>query len=211
MSLLAGLARAFRRPRGNRRVARYARRTASTLSTGPTVREAERPVRALLWGLLALVGAQAEAGLLSALAPGAAFRVEIPALLIVFAALELTAIEGAITAFLCGYVADLFLDTPAGTGRALAVGLFVSVRVAATRMVLPPAFASALFTALGVTGWHAGVWLGGALSTTDVATLGRTVFVALPSALLTAALAPWLHGWLARLDAKTSGASAAGA
>lgn len=210
MSLLGSLSLAIRRPRGNRRVARFARRTASTLSTGPTVREAERPVRALLWALLALVGAQVEAGLLSSIAPGATLRLEIPALVIAFAALELTAIEGALAAFLCGFVAELFLDAPAGTGRTIAVVLFVAIRLSATRMVLPPLFASAFFTLLGVTGWSAGVWLGGALSTSDVAPLGRTVFVALPSALVTAALAPWLHGWLARLEAKTAGTPAAG-
>jgi cell shape-determining protein MreD len=211
--LLRSLGRLLRkRRRPNRRVARFAKRAVAprglTPTLGPPSKEATKLWRALVWGAVALVLCQVEAGLLPHLG-STEWRIDLPLLVITFCALRLGAIEGAVSAFVLGWVGDLFVQGPPGLCRFLAVAVWWGVRVSSAKAKLPPAVAPVVFTLAGAVVYEAGVLAGLAFVAEGGTGPGTIAWISVvPRAILTA-LAAWpLHAGLARLETWTEGARA---
>jgi hypothetical protein len=187
---------------------RYARRAArgTTLTLGSArVAEDGRPWRALVWGALALVLYRVESGLLAQLGPSVA-RVDLAVLLAVFAALELAAIEGVLTAFVVGYVADMFVLGPPGMCRFLAVGAWLGVRLVSARVHLSPLLAALLFTLGGAAAYQFGVLSLMELAAGRAEGPGTIAWLSVvPHAALTAAFAPLAFRLFGAIQARTGG------
>jgi hypothetical protein len=206
MSLRRSFLRFLAGPPRNRRVARSSMRAARgrSFSLGPDPGEGSRVWRALLWGGVALLLSQIEAGLLPHLDPGAALRIDVPLLVVVFCALQLGAIEGAVAAFVLGWVGDLFVMGPPGLCRFLAVAGWVGVRIAAARIPLPQLLAVPLFTFGAGMFYGVGVLGGVSLVAEGGAGPGTIAWLSVvPQAALTALAALPLHAALGRLEAAT--------
>ena len=163
-------------------------------------REPMRLWRVPLWPLLALFLYQAEAGLLAHLGPEVV-RVEVAVLFVVFFALQLGAIEGALAAFAVGYVADLFVQGPPGLCRFVAVAVWTIIRVVSARMNAPMWFASVAWGFGAAAGWQAAVLGGIGLGAGEGQGPGTIAWLSVvPQALLTALFALPLHAALGRLD-----------
>lgn len=107
-----------------------------SLPVGAKAQEGHRIWRALLWGLVALLLFQIQAGFkLHVQHPF--LRVDVAALVLFFVALDLGAIEGAVSAFVVGFVADLFLLGPPGLCAFVAVALWTGAH-----LIPPRAFRS---------------------------------------------------------------------
>lgn len=195
----------LRRRRGNQRVSRQASRAilGSISLSGTQRREPMRLWRVLLWPLLALLIFQIEAGLLGHV--GAVARVDVAVLFISFFALHLGAIEGALAAYLVGYVADLFVQGPPGLCRFLAVATWTVVRVASARVSLPTWFSSLVYAGCAAAAYQAGVLGGLSLVAGEGNAPGTIAWLSVvPQAILTAVFAVPLHAALQRLDRLTT-------
>src|SRR5690606_22925297 len=107
-----------------------------SLPIGAGSRDGRRVWRALVWGLVALLLFQIQAGCkLHVQHPFV--RIDVAALVLFYVALELGAIEGAISAFAVGFVADLFLLGPPGVCAFLAVAIWTGAH-----LIPPRAFRS---------------------------------------------------------------------
>jgi hypothetical protein len=203
VSLLGQLTRSLRGD--GARAPRYARRAArgAGLSLGTPRADQGRAVRALLWGALALVLFGVEAGLLVHVDLPVA-RVDVAVLLVVFAALELGAIEGVLAAFAVGYVADLFVAGPPGLCRFLAVALWIGVRVTSVRVQLPPVVTAVVFTFGAVAAYQTGLLALMQLAAGRAEGPGTIAWLSVvPHAALTAALAPLAFRGLGAIEART--------
>lgn len=107
-----------------------------SLPVGPEAREGHRIWRCLLWAAIALVLFQIEAGIKLHL-QHPFLRVDVASMVLFFVALELGAIEGALSAFAVGFVADLFVLGPPGLCSFLAVAIWTGAH-----LVPPRAFRS---------------------------------------------------------------------
>ena len=206
-SLLRSFQRLLRKRRPNRRVARFARRagTAKAFSIGPPAKEATRLWRVLVWGAVALVISQLEAGLLPHLGTSS-LRVDVPLLVVTFCALQLGAIEGAVAAFVLGWIGDLFVQGPPGLCRFMAVAVWTGVRVSSTKVRLPPLVAPVAFTFGAGLVYQAGILAGLAFVAEGGAGPGTIAWLSVvPQAVLTALAALPLHLGLARLETWTEG------
>ncbi|WP_373048263.1 hypothetical protein [Vulgatibacter sp.] len=201
MNLLAHFIARLRRERGNQRIERQARRAIlGSIALGDRRREPTRLWRALLWPLLALALYQVEAGMLAHFGPEVA-RVEVAVLFVTFFALQLGAIEGAVAAYLVGYVADLFVQGPPGLCRFVAVAVWTLVRVGSARVGMPGWLSILVWTLGAAAAWQAGVLGGLALVAGEGNGPGTIAWLSVvPQAILTALFALPLHAGLGRLD-----------
>lgn len=176
-----------------------------SLPVGAQLREGRRVWRALLWGLLALLLFQFQAGFkLHVQHPF--LRVDVAALLLFYIALELGAIEGAVSAFVVGFVADLFVLGPPGLCTFLAVALWTAAHLLPPRVFrygwIGPGTLAFLFSIafqLGILGIES------AIRPTAEAP-GTLAWASVPPvAVLTAAIAIPFRSLLRRLDRAISG------
>lgn len=124
-------------PPSRRRPLPHVRRAIlGSLPVGAGATEGKRAWRAIVWGLVALFLFQLQAGIKLHL-PHPFLRIDVAALLLFFIALELGAIEGAISAFVVGFVADLFVLGPPGLCAFVAVALWTGAH-----LIPPRAFRS---------------------------------------------------------------------
>lgn len=206
-SLLRSFQRLLRKRRPNRRVARFARRAASArpITLGAPSKEGSRLWRVLIWGAVALFLAQVEAGVLPHLGSHAV-AIDVPLLVVTFCALQLGAIEGAVAAFVLGWIGDLFVQGPPGLCRFMAVAVWTGVRVSSTKVHLPPALAPVAFTFAAGLVYEAGILAGLAFVAEGEAGPGTIAWLSVvPQAVLTAVAALPLHAGLQRLEAWTEG------
>lgn len=206
-SFLRSFQRLLRKKRPNRRVARFARRATSgrAFSLGAPSKEHTRLWRVLVWGAVALVLSQVEAGLLPHLGPHAV-AIDVPLLVVTFCALQLGAIEGAIAAFVLGWIGDLFVQGPPGLCRFMAVAVWTGVRVSSTKVHLPAKLAPVAFTFGAGLVYEAGILAGLAFVAEGGAGPGTIAWLSVvPQAVLTAIAALPLHLGLSRLETWTEG------
>ncbi len=207
---MSGLLRSFqrllrKRRRPNRRVARFAKRVATgrSFNLGPPSKEGTKLWRVLVWGAVALILCQVEAGLLPHLGTSS-WRIDVPLLVVTFCALQLGAIEGAVAAFVLGWVGDLFVQGPPGLCRFMAVAVWTGVRVSSTKVKLPPLVAPVFFTCAGALVYEAGILAGLAFVAEGGGGPGTIAWLSVvPQAILTALAALPLHAGLARLETWT--------
>ncbi|HLV59998.1 MAG TPA: rod shape-determining protein MreD [Fredinandcohnia sp.] len=148
-----------------------------SLPVGAEPREGRRAWRALLWALIALLLFQIQAGLKLHLQQPY-LRIDVAALVLFFVALELGAIEGALSAFAVGFVADLFVLGPPGLCAFLAVALWTGAH-----LVPPRAFRSG--------------WLGPAALAFAFSAAFQLGILLIETAILPAAQAPGPTAWAA--------------
>jgi hypothetical protein len=206
-SFFRSFQRLLRKKRPNRRVARFARRATSgrSFSLGGPTKEHTRLWRVLVWGAVALVLCQVEAGVLPHLG-ARAVAIDVPLLIVTFGALQLGAIEGAIAAYVLGWIGDLFVQGPPGLCRFMAVAVWTGVRVASTKVHLPARIAPVAFTFAAGLVYEAGILAGLALVAEGGAGPGTIAWLSVvPQAVLTAIAALPLHAGLARLETWTEG------
>lgn len=122
-----GVSRSFHRlpPRPKPHVRRA---ILGSLPLGPEAREGRRAWRCLLWALIALFLFQIQAGIKLHL-PHPFIRVDVASVVLFFVALDLGAIEGVLSAFAVGFVADLFVLGPPGLCSFLAVALWTGAHL----------------------------------------------------------------------------------
>lgn len=206
-SLVRSFQRLLRKRRVNRRVARFAQRAgmSASFAVAPPAREATRLWRIFVWGGVALVLSQIQAGLLPHLGP-TSIRIDVPLLMVTFAALHLGPIEGAVGAFVLGWIGDLFVQGPPGLCRFMAVAVWTGVRVTSAKVRLPAPVAPLVFTFVAGLVYQSGILAGLALVAEDGAGPGRIAWLSVvPQAVLTAIVALPLHQGLARFETWTEG------
>ena len=176
-----------------------------SLPIGEQSKEGHRLWRALLWGFIALLLFQFQAGFkLHVQHPFV--RVDVASLLLFFIALDLGAMEGALSAFAVGFVADLFVLGPPGLCAFLAVALWTAAHLIPPRVFrsgwLGPwtlALAFSFAFQLGILGIESAI-------RPAAEAPGTVAWVStVPVALLTAALALPFRNLFRRLDRMISG------
>lgn len=159
--------------------------------------------RALLWGALTLVVYQVQAGFLRQGGPEI-LRLDVAAIFLIFT-LRLRTIEGVLSAFAVGFVADLFVQGPPGLCRFLAVAIWTAGRMFSSR-ISPGSKMGAVFLTFGASAlFQGGIFGGLALVAADGAGPGQVAWLSVvPQALLAAGAALPIHWALARLERRTS-------
>jgi cell shape-determining protein MreD len=176
-----------------------------SLPIGAGKRERHRLWRVALWGVLALILYQATSGLFVHLRHPFV-RVDVASMLLFFVVLELGTLEGALSAFVLGYVADLFVGGPPGLCCFLAVAIWTLAHL------LPPrAFRSswlgASILASGISAaFQVGILGAEALVRPSWEAPGTIAWLSVvPVAMISASLAVPLRSLLCRVDRMTAG------
>lgn len=204
--LLGGGSRRPPRDLGRVRQSQEVRRAIlGSLPVGAQKSERQRLWRVALWGAVAIVLYQLVSGLLVHF-PYTFLRVDVASLILFFVVLELGTMEGALSAFVLGWVAGLFVGSPPGLGSFLMVGIWTVAHLLPPR-TLRTSWVGSTLLALGLS------------SAFQVATLGAEALVrpsweapgtiawlsVVPVAMITAALAVPVRSLLCRIDRMTAG------
>lgn len=204
MTFLARLRRRLAGARGDRQDRFVREAILGSLPVGAGKGERHRLWRVLLWAVLALVLLQIESGLLVHVP--APHRIDVTALFLVFLSLEVGLVEGALSAFAVGYVADLFVLGPPGLCRFLAVAIWTGCHLALPRNFGKSPVGLALLAFLVSGLFQAGVLGAETLVLAPWQAPGTNAWLSVvPTAGWTAAASIPLVRALCRLDRLTSG------
>lgn len=176
-----------------------------SLPIGVGKSERHRLWRVVLWGAVGLALYQVTTGLLVH-SPHPFLRVDVASMLLFFVVLELGTLEGALSAFVLGYVADLFIGGPPGICCFLAVAIWTLAHLLPPR-VFRTSWLGATILAFGISAaFQVGILGAETLVRPSWEAPGTISWLSVvPVAMISASLAVPLRSLLCRLDRMTAG------
>jgi len=176
-----------------------------SLPLGPEAGEGRRVWRCLLWAAIALVLFQIEAGI-KLHVPQPYLRVDVASMVLFFVALDLGAIEGALSAFAVGFVADLFVLGPPGMCAFLAVAIWTGAHLIPPRAFRSGWFGPGTLAFVFSLAFQVGILGLETMNRPSWEAPGRMAWASVvPVAAITAVCAVPFRSLLRRLDRMTSG------